>query len=80
MLFLTWQNLHRFILNLGIYINHIKFYYIYLAEIYRSNQINDITPLNALSNLTKLTSLNIGLGYLINPTQSLLLYVFGLNL
>ncbi len=36
----------------------------YLAEIYRSNQIKDITPLNALSNLTKLTSLYIDLRYL----------------
>ena len=44
----------------------------YLAEIYRSNQINDITPIKALSNLTKLTSLYIDLGYLINHIQLLL--------
>jgi len=49
----------------------------YLAEIYRSNQINDITPIKVLSNLTKLTSLYIDLGYLINHIQLLLLYVFG---
>jgi hypothetical protein len=49
---------------LRIYINLIKYYYMYLAEIYRSNQIKDITPLNALSNLTKLTSLYIDLRYL----------------
>jgi hypothetical protein len=49
----------------------------YLAKIYSENQINDITPLNALSNLTKLTSLNINLGYLINHIQLLLIYVFG---
>jgi len=47
----------------------------YLAEIYRSNQINDTTLLNALSNLTKLTSLYIDLGYLINHKQLLLLYL-----
>jgi len=44
----------------------------YLVEIYRSNQINYITPIKALSNLTKLTSLNIDLGYLINHIQLLL--------
>jgi hypothetical protein len=33
----------------------------YLAEMYRSNQIKDITPLKAISNLTKLTSLSIDL-------------------
>jgi len=38
----------------------------YLAKIYSFNQINDITPLNALSNLTELTSLYIDLRYLIN--------------
>jgi len=44
----------------------------YLAEIYRTNQIKDITPLKALSNLTKLTSLHIYLEYLINHIQLLL--------
>jgi hypothetical protein len=44
----------------------------YLAEIYRTNQIKDITPLKALSNLTKLTTLYIDLGYLINHIQLLL--------
>jgi len=44
----------------------------YLAEIYRTNQIKDITPLKALSNLTKLTSLYIYLEYLINHIQLLL--------
>ena len=33
----------------------------YLVKIYSGNQIKDITPLNALSNLTKLTSLYINL-------------------
>ncbi len=41
-----------------------NYYYMYLAKIYRNNQINDITPLNALSNLTKVTSLDIDLSYL----------------
>jgi hypothetical protein len=44
----------------------------YLAEIYRTNQIKDITPLKALSNLTKLTSLYIYLEYLIIHIQLLL--------
>ena len=36
----------------------------YLAKIYSYNQFNDITLLNALSNLSKLTSLYIDLEYL----------------
>jgi hypothetical protein len=49
----------------------------YVGEIYSNNQIKDITTLNALSNLTKLTSLYINLVYLINDIQLLLFYVFG---
>ncbi len=60
---------------MGIYINPIQYFYMYLAKIYRSNQIKYITPLNALSNLTKLTSLNINLGYLINHIQYYYMYL-----
>ena len=49
----------------------------YLAKIYSENQINDITPLNAISNLTYLHGLNLILGIYNNPIQLLLLYVFG---
>ena len=36
----------------------------YLAKIYSNNQINNITSVNAISNLTKLTDLYIDLSYL----------------
>ncbi len=48
----------------------------YLAKIYSNNQINDITPLNALSNLTKLTSLYIDLRYLIKSYTIIIICIW----